>query len=95
MNVFQKRSPYLEDFNYLIDLSFQMGATWEKDIEDYFPNGTKCMSWQDVKESHKLDDPHVVISHKDIYGLLILLGLNLIVASISFALEHFTKGHLT
>ena len=76
----------------MIDLSFQRGATWEKDIEMYFPNGTKCMNWQDVKESHMLDDPHVVVNLDDIHGLIILLGAGLIAATLTLGVEYLIRG---
>ena len=92
---FQKESPYLEDFNYLIDLSFQKGMTWDKDIEDYFPNGTKCMNWQDVKMSHESSVSQVIISYEDIQGLIILLSIGLIAAAVILISERLTKSKKT
>ena len=60
-----------------------MGMTFEKDIEHYFPNGTKCMNWQDVKISHESSVTNVVINSDDIHGLIILLAVGLIAATIT------------
>ena len=74
---FQKESPYLHDFNYLIDLMNQLDLeTSSNRINDwskYLPNSTNCLTWQDIKASHESDTPDVVIRGDDIYGMVIIL----------------------
>ena len=73
----QKESPYLHDFNYLIDMMNQLDLeTSSNRINDwskYLPNSTNCMTWQDVKATHESDTPDVVIRGDDIYGMVIIL----------------------
>ena len=84
-------SPFLEDFNYLVDLKDQMGLKFSEDaIKDYVPNATKCMTWQDVKASHDYVTTPVVIV-KDFYGILILLTSGLGIAMASLIIECLTK----
>ena len=87
---FQKGSPFLEDFNNLVDLKDQMGLEFSEDgIEDFLPNSTKCMTWQDVKASHETDTT-LVITIKDIFGIMILLALGLGGAMLALGMEFFT-----
>ena len=89
----QKGSPFLEDFNKLLDLSEQMGLKFtENGINNYIPNSTNCMTWQGVKASHEIEDPQVVLSLDDIYGMAILLALGLGVAVMVLCLEYFIKA---
>ena len=89
---FQMGSPFLEDFNYLVDLKDQMGLKLSEDaIEDYVPNTTKCMTWQDVKASHDYVTTPVV-KVKDFYGIFILLILGLGIAMASLTIECLTKA---
>ena len=69
-----------------------MGLQWtEYIIEDYVPNSTKCMTWQ-VKASHEIEDPQVVMSLDDIYGMAILLALGLGAAVMVFCREYSMKA---
>ena len=70
-----------------MDLKDQMGLISPEDIEEYIPNSTKCMTWQDVKASHEKDNPQVVVRLDDIYGMLALLGLGAGGALITFIAE--------
>ena len=89
---FQIGSPFLEDFNYLVDLKDQMGLKLSEDaIKDYVPNTTKCLTWQDVKASHEYVTTPVVIV-KDFYGLIILLTFGLGIAMATLTLECLTKA---
>ena len=62
------------------------------DIEDYLPNSTKCMTWQDVKASHEKDNPQVVVRLDDIYGMVIILALGLGGAVVAFTVECLSKA---
>ena len=86
----QKDSPFLEDFNHLLDIKDQMGRLTK--IEDYIPNSTKCMTWQDVKASHEKDNPQVVVRLDDIYGMAILLALGLGGALVALTVEFLIKA---
>ena len=46
-----------------------MGLKFTENIEDYIPNAAKCMTWQDVKASHEIENPQVVVRLEDIYGM--------------------------
>ena len=76
-NASQKGSQYLDDFNYFIDMRIQMGFSFEKNIELYIPNATKCWTWQDVKKSHVINDDMMVIEPDHVFGLIILLLVGL------------------
>ena len=90
--IFQAGSPFLEDFNYLVDLKDQMGLKLSEDsIKDYVPNTTKCMTWQDVKASHDSVNTPVIIV-EDFYGIIILLIFGLGIAMATLTLECLTKA---
>ena len=69
-----------------------MGFSFEKNIELYIPNATKCWTWQDVKKSHMIDDQKVVIQLEDIHGLIILLVVGLGGAIAILTVELITKA---
>ena len=78
--------------NYLLDLSNQMGLEFtQAGMNEYIPNSTKCMKWQDVKASHKVDH-EVIIKMDSIYGLMILLAIGVGGALVLSALEYLTLG---
>ena len=84
-------SPYLEDFNFLLDLKDQMGLEFSQDgIESFIPNATKCMNWQGVKLSHNTNGT-LVITMEDIYGITILFALGIGIAIVCFLFEWMSK----
>ena len=87
MQLMQKQSPYLDDLNFLIDMSFVMGLSWQRKYNDFLPLGKKCLAWQDVKASHKTGDNHVVINLDQTNGILIILLTGLIGAIMVTAIE--------
>ena len=93
----QKRSPYLEDANRLIDLANQIGLI-ENVIQRFTPNATQCLTWSAVQASHTRKGKDVVFNLKDIYGMLILLALGFggaILVLISELAVHKTIHSLT
>ena len=80
-------SPFLKDFNYLIDLKHQMGVLSQDIIVgDYIPNATKCMTWRDIKATHETDTtPTIRIT--EIYVIIILMASCLGVATVAFLME--------
>ena len=90
---FQKRSPYLADVNYLIQLQYQLGDSLENKVSRTYPNMTKCQKWNDVKKSHMSQDPNVVITFEDVSGLLLILVVGLIAAIIIMSLELLLSGN--
>ena len=52
---------------------------------------TKCLTWNDVKKSHMMQDPNVVITFEDIIGLLLVLAVGLIGAIIFISFEYVVK----
>ena len=87
----QKQSPYLDDLNFLIDMSFVMGLSWQRKYNDFLPLGKKCLAWQDVKASHKTGDNHVVINLDQTNGILIILFVGLIGAFMAIAFEYLVQ----
>ena len=82
----------MEDFNNLVDLKDQMGLEFSQDgIEDYVPNATKCMTWQQVKASHETNTK-LVITIENIYGIIILLTLGFGGAMMALIMEWWTKA---
>ena len=90
LDFIQKGSIYLDDFNYFIDMRIQMGFSFEKNIELYIPNATKCWTWNDVKKSHH-DDNVPVIKLEDIIGLIILLAVGFGGAMTILTIESCTR----
>ena len=83
----------MDDFNYFIDMKIQMGLSFEKEIERYIPNATKCWTWQDVKKSHMIDKHKMVVKLEDVNGLIILLTVGLFGAMMILAIEHVRAFH--
>lgn len=84
----------MEDFNNLVDLKDQMGLQiLNKGIEDVLPNATKCMTWQDVKTTHKTDtsDASLVIRFANIYGIISLFALGVGGATLALLIECLSK----
>ena len=89
---FQKGSPFLEDINYLIGMSNQMGVSLQSQIYNSVPNITKCITWNAVEKSHMTQDNKVVVKLDDIYGLLLILALGLFGAMILISTEIAVKA---
>ena len=94
MFLFQKGSPLLEDFNYLIGMRYQMGFSLESELDNHLPNATKCLTWHDVKQSHMTKDQNVVVKLDDIYGMIILLTVGLGLGVMIMIMELFSKALL-
>ena len=84
----QKQSPFLDDLNFLIDMSFGMDLSLERKYDDFLPLGNECRTWQDVRASHSTGDNHIVINLNETYGMLIILFVGLNGAMIIFAIEY-------
>ena len=87
--LFQKQSPLLDDINIFIHMAKQMGMI-EKSYYSFMMNATKCMNINDVLNSH-MGNNKVVVEVNDIYGMLILLGLGVGFALMSFCAEFVSK----
>lgn len=85
--LFQRRSPYLEDANTLIDLANQMGLI-ANEIQKKVPNATHCLTWSAVQASHTRKGQDVIFKLQDIYGLMILLAMGLGGATIILIAEY-------
>ena len=77
----QKRSPYLEDANELIQCAVESGLIAAK-LKEYLPNATQCLSHANVKKSHIKSGQQVVFKLGNIYGMIILLSIGLGVATL-------------
>ena len=64
-----------------------MGLSPMKGMDAVIPNVTKCLTWQDVKASHAVDENQVVIKLNDIRGMMIILVVVLIGATIIVFVE--------
>ena len=84
--MFQKQSPILDDMNSLIHLARQMGLI-DMSYYNNMPNATKCKTISDVYESHRETDRTVTVELNDILGMLVLLGLGVGGALITFIAE--------
>ena len=82
----------LEDFNYLISIRYQMGFSLESELDKHLPNATKCLTWQDVKQSHMTKDHKVVVQLEDTYGMMILLTGGIIGSVMIMILELLSKA---
>ena len=56
--------------------------------DNFLPNVTKCMAWEDVKASHVSRDNLVVIKLDEIYGMMIILMAGLGGSIIIMMVEH-------
>ena len=72
--------------NDLIHLAKQMGLI-HKSYNNIVPNATKCYNMGDVLRSHEEKDHTVIVQVNDIYGMLVLLGLGVCGALITFTAE--------
>ena len=72
--------------NNLINLAKQMGLI-EMGYYNHLPNATKCKTVNDVYESHREENHVVTMEVNDIYGMLVLLGLGVGGALLTFIAE--------
>ena len=63
-----------------------MGAI-ENDYYKFLPNATKCKTISDVYQSLEEANSNVVVEVNDMYGMLVLLGLGVEVALMTFIAE--------
>ena len=84
---FQKQSPLLNQFNYLIHLAKEMGLIL-KSYYAHLPNATKCNTIADMLKSHAEQNQNAIVELNDIYGMLVLLGFGLSVAHIVLFSEY-------
>ena len=81
----------MEDFNYLGGIRKQMGSSFQNEMKRKLPNSTRCSTWNDVEQSHTMEDPRVVVQLEDIYGMMILLAVGLNGAVVVLMMEHLRK----
>ena len=72
--------------NNFIDLAKQIGLI-HKSFYNHLPNGTICNTVNDIYESHMKNNHTVTVELNDIYGMLVLLGLGVGLALITFTAE--------
>ena len=73
--------------NYFIHLAKQMGLI-NKSFFNYLPNATACKNGNDIYESHVGNNQRVIVQLNNIYGMLVLLGLGVGGALITFPAEN-------
>ena len=76
----------MDDMNHLIGLANQMDLV-HGFFEQAVSNASKCGTWQDIQASHQAENDRVVLSFKNIYGMLALLAIGLTGALIMLLLE--------
>ena len=81
----------MEDFNNLGGIRKQMGSSFQNEMKRKLPNSTKCSTWNDVEQSHTMEDPRVVVQLEDIYGMMILLAVGLSGALVVLTMELLNK----
>ena len=72
--------------NHFINLAEQMGLIKMSYLK-HLPNATECNTIADVYKTHNQKNRTVRVELNDIYGMLILLGLGVGVALITFTAE--------
>ena len=82
----------MKDINRLILASHEIG------LKDHFfrknvANITKCQTWQDVLDSHKLEKGDVTFTVRNAVGLLYLLTLGLSAGLFVFIAENLVYWH--
>ena len=87
-SVFQIQSPFLEDINSFIHLAKQMGLI-HKSYYNHLPNATECKTITDVYKSQTEKNHKVTVEVNDIFGMLVLLGLGVGGALLTFIAEMF------
>ena len=75
----------------MIGIRYQMGFSLESELDKHLPNATKCLTWQDVKQSHTTKDHKVVVQLEDTYGMMILLTGGIIGSVMIMILELLSK----
>ena len=88
--IFQKQSPFVDDMNKIINMAKQVGVIQNSYYKN-LPNATKCKTIHDVYKSHAEKNRRVIVDVNDIYGMLLLLGLGVAGAVITFTAEFLTK----
>ena len=68
-----------------------MGSSFQIELNRKLPNATKCSTWNDVEQSHTIEDPRVVVQLEDIYGMIILLAVGLSGAVVGLTMELLNK----
>ena len=81
----------MEDFNNLGGIRKQMGSSFQNEMKRKLPNSTKCSTWNEVEQSHTMEDPRVVVQLEDIYGMMILLAVGLSGAVVVLTMELLNK----
>ena len=81
----------MEDFNYLLRIRQQMGFSFGNELKRKVPNATKCLTWNDVKKSHNIDDQKLLIKFDDINGMVILLLMGLCGSVVIMVVELLSK----
>ena len=76
----------MEDFNRFILLAIQTGVI-ENTYYNNLPNATSCNTIGDVFKSHAEKNQELIMELKFIYGMLIVLGIGVNVAMITFLIE--------
>ena len=84
--VLQRKSPFLNDVNYLLNIASQMGLI-EGLYEEVRQNATKCNAWNDILATHKRTEESLIIVMNDIKGMLALLTIGLGISIIAFIVE--------
>ena len=59
----------------------------EKTYYDNLPNATTCNTIGDVFKTHADKNQELIMELKFIYGMLVLLGIGVVVAAITFLIE--------
>ena len=68
-----------------------MGRSLGTMYDNFLPNVTKCMTWEDVKASHAAGDNLVVIKLDEIYGMITILMVGLGGSVIIMMVEHLVQ----
>ena len=76
----------MDDVNHLLGIASQMGLI-DGLFKQAVPNSTKCATWQDIKASHMIKDPKIVLQLEDLFGMMTLLFIGVSSAVLAFIAE--------
>ena len=73
--------------NHILGIANQMGLI-DGLFKQTVPNSTKCATWQDIKASHMIKDPKIILQIEDLFGMMILLFIGLSSSILAFIAEN-------
>ena len=95
------RSAVKRHFNFVFNFMEDASKTWSGVVKCFTPDGlfyqavpnsTKCATWQDIKASHMIKNPKIVLQLEDVFGMMIRLFIGINSAVLAFIAENFSSS---